>query len=134
MEKGLTAVVVDDNKDTVRFFSEFLEIKGITVAACGYNGKDALDLYTSLRPDIVFMDVAMPEYDGFYGLGEIKKADRNAKVVMVTADITSSTHERLQDLEASAIIFKPFNMDKVMAIVSELWSQDSKQEMLVETG
>ena len=134
MEKGITAVVVDDNKDTVKFFSEFLEIKGIAVAACGYSGKDALDLYTSLRPDIIFMDVAMPDYDGFYGLEEIKKADGNAKVVMVTADITSRTYERLQDLQASAIIFKPFNMDKVMSIVRELWSQNNIQEMLVQTS
>lgn len=116
----ITAIVVDDDKNIVNFFSEYLELKGINVIGKGYDGKEAVDLYVTLRPDIVFLDVMMDRFDGLYALEEIKKIDHYANVIMVTADLRQDTHVKLTNLNASAIIFKPFEIDAVMHAINDL--------------
>jgi two-component system chemotaxis response regulator CheY/two-component system response regulator (stage 0 sporulation protein A) len=116
----ITAIVVDDDKYTVNIFSEYLELKGINVVGKGYDGKKAVDLYVALRPDVVFLDVMMDRFDGLYALAEIKKIDHYANVIMMTADLTKNTHVQLINLKASAIIFKPFEMDAVMHAINDL--------------
>lgn len=110
-------VVVDDDVDTVEVFCEYLEIKDIKVVGRGYNGKTAVDLYESLKPDIVLLDVMMPEYDGFYGLENIRKIDPAAKVIMVTADLTYDTEKKLKELNSSAVIYKPYEIDSVIETI-----------------
>ncbi len=89
----VNVIVIDDDVDTVEVFCEYLEIKDITVVGRGHNGKKAIELYEKLNPDIVLLDVMMPEYDGFYGLAHIKKIKPDAKVIMVTADLTYDTEK-----------------------------------------
>ena len=113
-------IVIDDDVDTVEVFCEYLEIKDITVVGRGYNGKTAVELYEKLRPDIALLDVMMPEYDGFYGIENIKKINPDAKVIMVTADLTYDTEKRLKALDASAVIYKPYEIDRVMEIIHKV--------------
>lgn len=115
-----TAIVVDDDKDTVDFFSEYLEIKGIDIIGKGCDGREAVELYVKLRPDVIFLDVMMDKFDGLYALEEIKKIDPDANVIMVTADLREDTYKKINELGASAIIFKPFEMDAVMHAVNDL--------------
>ena len=116
----ITAIVIDDDKNIVDFFSEYLELKDINVIGKGYDGKQAVDLYVTLRPDVVFLDVMMDGFDGLYALEEIKKVDHHANVIMVTADLRHDTHVKLTNLNASAVIFKPFEMDAVMHAIHDL--------------
>ncbi|MCA2003289.1 MAG: response regulator [Candidatus Nitrosotenuis sp.] len=113
-------IVIDDDVDTVEVFCEYLEIKDITVVGRGYNGKTAVELYEKLRPDIALLDVMMPEYDGFYGIENIKKINPDAKVIMVTADLTYDTEKRLKALDASAVIYKPYEIDSVIDIIHKV--------------
>lgn len=114
------AIVVDDDVDTVEVFCEYLEIKDISVIGRGYNGKTAYELYLNLKPDVVLLDVMMPEYDGFYGLENIKNTDPNAKVIMVTADLTYDTERKLKALNASAVIYKPYEIDSVIETIHKV--------------
>lgn len=114
------AIVVDDDVDTVEVFCEYLEIKDISVIGRGYNGKTAYELYLNLKPDVVLLDVMMPEYDGFYGLENIKKTDPSAKVIMVTADLTYDTERKLKALNASAVIYKPYEIDSVIETIHKV--------------
>lgn len=116
-------IVVDDDVDTVEVFCEYLEIKDITVVGRGYNGKTAVELYEKYRPDIALLDVMMPEYDGFYGLENIKNINPNAKVIMVTADLTFDTEKKLKDLNASAVIYKPYEIDSVIDTIHKIYKQ-----------
>ena len=59
-----TILVVDDNQDAAYTISMFLELKGYTVHT-RYSGKDALEAVEALRPDLVILDLAMPEMDGY---------------------------------------------------------------------
>ena len=71
-------------------------------------------------PDVIFSDVMMPNYDGFYALEQIKKVNPLAIMVMITGDVRSETIKKLEDLGADAIIYKPFDMQKVVTVVNEL--------------
>ena len=115
-----SALVVDDDEDTVNLFVEFLEICNVTVTGTAFDGKQAEQVYQELVPDVVFSDVMMPNYDGFYALEQIKKANPNAIMVMITGDVRSETIKKLEDLGADAIIYKPFDMQKVINTVNEL--------------
>jgi len=115
-----TAIVIDDDIDTVEVLSEFLEIKDIQVVDQGYDGKQAVDLYQKHNPDLVFIDIMMPHYDGFYGVEKIKQLDPAAIVIVITGDLTTETYGKLKLLNASSIIFKPFDIEKVIDIVKKL--------------
>lgn len=101
-------------------FSEFLEINGVDVIGKGYDGKEAVDLYVKLKPDVVFLDVMMDKFDGLYGLEEIKKIDADANVVMITADLSQDTYVKMTSLKASSIIFKPFEIDAIMNALHDI--------------
>jgi two-component system, chemotaxis family, chemotaxis protein CheY len=118
--KQIMAIVVDDDKDTASVFSEFLQLKGIEVIGTGYDGMDAVELYKKLKPDVVFLDVMMDRYDGFYALEKIREMDHYAIVIMVTADLTKDTDKRLTELGASAIIYKPYDIDQIIQTVNKL--------------
>ncbi len=113
-------IVVDDDKDTVEVFTEYLAMKGIDVVAKGYNGKEAVELYKEQTPDITLQDVMMPEHDGFYGLVNIRNINPNAKIIMVTADLTSDTEKKLHELQASAILYKPYEIDNVVETIDKV--------------
>lgn len=116
-------IVVDDDVDTVEVFCEYLEIKDITVVGRGYNGKTAVELYEKFKPDIALLDVMMPEYDGFYGLENIKNINPYAKIIMVTADLTFDTEKKLKDLNALAVIYKPYEIDSVIDTIHKVYKQ-----------
>lgn len=115
-----SVIVIDDDKDTVEVFCEFLEIKGIDVLGRGYNGLEAVELYQKLKPDIVLCDVMMPEADGFYALEKIRKIDSDAKVIMVTADLTADTEQKLIDLKATSIAYKPYEIDNIVELINKV--------------
>jgi two-component system chemotaxis response regulator CheY len=125
VERKLTAIVVDDDIDTVELFSEYLQLQGIEVLAKGYDGKEAVELYKKLKPDIAFLDVMMPHYDGTFALTEIKQLKPLAKVIMVTADLTVETARRLEGLGASAVVYKPFEFEEIMSTIYRLIQPNS---------
>lgn len=117
---GITAIVIDDDKDTTSILSEFLQIKGISVIATGCSGLEAIAIYKNLRPDVIFLDVMMEGHDGIYTLEKIREIQSDAIVIMITADVTKETRERLIELEASAIIYKPYDIHEVMDTLNNL--------------
>lgn len=105
-----TAIIIDDDPIIAKLISEFLELKKIKVLAIGCDGKDAVTLYQKFNPDVVFLDVIMPNYDGYYGLKEIKKLNPGATVIMLTDDLTPDMEDKLEELRASVVIFKSLDM------------------------
>ena len=122
----VSVIVIEDNIDSMGVLCEFLQIKNLDVIGRGKNGQDAIKLYNQLRPDAVIMDVMMPEFDGYYGLEGIKKNDPNAVIVMVTADKTDITRKKLMDLNASAILYKPNDVNKIKPTVEKLVDKKSQ--------
>ena len=71
------------------------------------NGQDGLEQFKKNNPDVTFLDLTMPVMDGLEALGEIKKIDGNASVVVLTADIQQKTHDKVMDLGALMLVPKP---------------------------
>ncbi len=115
-----SVIVVDDDFDTVEVFSEFLSLRNIEVLGKAYDGLEGLKLFEEKRPDIVFSDIWMPEYDGFYLLTNLKEKYPDSKIIMVTADLTSETDAKLKSSKADFVIFKPFKIVDVMAAIDKL--------------
>ena len=118
IRSGVSAIVVDDNKDVRDVFTELLEINGINVIGNGINGKEGFELYRKFHPDIVFMDAMMDEYDGFYGIEKIREYDSKAKVVLVTGSV--NVEDRLDGCLVTAILEKPIDMAKIRDIVNTI--------------
>ena len=115
----ITAVIVDDNRDLVEVFSEFLRIKGIDVVGKGENGQDAVELFFKLKPDFIFLELHMPKFDGLYALQKIREFDINAKVVITTNQINYD-RDVLKQLKPTAIFHKPFDVKKILELIQNL--------------
>jgi len=120
LSSQITAIIIDNDKGITTVFREYLQIHGIATLGIGHDGKSVVELYQKTKPDIVFLDAIMPDYDGFYGLEKIKQFDPNARVIMVTADLTQETHDRLMSLGANMIIHKPFEIEEILTMINRI--------------
>ncbi len=120
MNRTLTAIVIDDDKDVLELFSEYLKIIQVEVVGKGNNGKKAVELYQEKSPDITFVDLAMPEYDGIFALQNIRKIDPKASVIIITGNLQKDASEKLDYLNPDRILQKPFEVDKVIEVVNEI--------------
>ena len=80
-----SVIVIDDDEDTVRLFSEFLEEHDINVIGNGFDGITAVKLFKETKPDVVLIDLNMPNGSGFYAIKKIQTIDPKAKIIAVTA-------------------------------------------------
>lgn len=126
-KKGCTAIVVDDDEDTVNLFSEFLELCNVRVLGKALDGDQGVEMYRKIFPDLVFSDVMMPGYDGFYVLKKIRQLNPHAIMIMITGDVRPETISGLNELKADAIIYKPFDMNQVVETVNKLLEQSVYQ-------
>jgi len=81
---------------------------------------DAVNLYKRFKPDVVLMDLIMPQYDGFYGLEKIRQYDPNSKVIIFSASLTPEYIKILREMKASAITQKPYDMDLVIKLIGKI--------------
>lgn len=126
----ITAGIVDDDKETVQVFAEYLEILNVKVVSVGYNGKAAVEMYKKYKPDILFLDLMMPDYDGIYGLENIRVVDSKANIVIITADLDAHTSEKLEQLRPTEIFFKPFDLEQIKTLVNKM-SQTKNSGIMV---
>ena len=112
-----SVIVIDDDEDTVRLFSEFLEEKGIKVVGSGYDGVTAIKLYKEKKPNIVLIDIMMPNGSGFYAIKKIQEINSKAKIIAVSGDSSYSTKEKLEKLSIP-LIQKPFNLEQIIYVIN----------------
>ena len=84
------------------------------------NGLEAVKLTLKERPDIVFLDLTMPEMDGYTALPKLIKIKPDIKVVVISADVQERAKERVLSLGAKFHIAKPINAKKVKEILESL--------------
>lgn len=93
---------------------------GYEVVGEAQNGAEAVKLYAELKPDLVTMDITMPEMDGLQALKVIKSSDPTAKVVMCTAMGQKQMVVEAIQAGAKDFIVKPFQPDRVLEAVGKL--------------
>lgn len=120
MNKTVTALVVDDDIYNVDLFCEYLELLKVKVVGRGYNGHEAVELYVQHKPDVIFLDILMPDYDGIYALENIRKIDHNAYVVIVTAIVDNASKNKIAMLNPNYIVTKPFEPELIAKIIESI--------------
>lgn len=111
-----SVIVIDDDEDTVRLFSEILEENNVKVIGNGFDGVTAVKLFKKTKPDVVLIDLNMPNGSGFYAIKKIQEIDSKAKIIAVTADGSFSTEEKLEKLDIP-MIQKPFKIDQILSMI-----------------
>jgi two-component system chemotaxis response regulator CheY len=93
---------------------------GYEIAGEASNGRESIDLYKQTQPDLVTMDITMPDIDGITALKEIRKHDPNASVIMCTAMGQKNMVMEAISAGAKDFIVKPFQPEKVIEAVQKL--------------
>ena len=94
--------------------------EGYEIVGEAQNGVEAVKLYQDLKPDLVTMDITMPEMDGIEALKKIKAIDGNAVIVMCTAMGQKNMVVEAVQNGAKDFIVKPFQPDRVLEAVNKL--------------
>lgn len=113
-------LVVDDAAFMRMMIKETLRKNGITNVLEGGDGQIAVDTYKSEKPDLVIMDITMPNKDGIEALGEIKAFDPDAKIIMCSAMGQESMVLEAVKLGAKDFIVKPFKPDRLIGTIQNV--------------
>ncbi|MBR0598483.1 response regulator transcription factor [Sinanaerobacter chloroacetimidivorans] len=121
-----TILIADDNKQITSILEEYAKKEGF-VTSVAYDGLAALDLFQKIKPDVVLLDVMMPQMDGFEVCREIRK-DYSVPIIMITA--RGEDFEKIMGLDIGAddYIDKPFSPGEVMARVRAILRRISRTE------
>jgi two-component system chemotaxis response regulator CheY len=109
-------LVVDDSGLSRRTLRKILEAKGHVILEAE-DGDSALEQYFLDKPDLVLLDLVMKGMYGIDVLNKLREMDPEARVIVATADIQSSTHAMVKDAGACGFITKPFIPDHVKKAV-----------------
>lgn len=107
-------LIVDDAAFMRLSLKNILEKNGFTVIGEAENGEIAVKKYKELSPDIVTLDITMPEMDGISALKEIKKINKEAKVIMITSMGQEYFLKEAIVCGAKSFIVKPFTDEHVI--------------------
>jgi two-component system chemotaxis response regulator CheY len=112
-------LVVDDAAFMRKMVSDALSGGGHEIVGEAGNGAEAIERYQELRPDVMTLDITMPEKDGLAALQEIIAADPGAKVVMCSALGQESKVLESIKLGAKDFVVKPFQADRVLSAIDK---------------
>lgn len=113
-------LIVDDSLIMRQAIERFLGSLNLEIAGKAENGKRALEIFKATMPDIVTLDITMPEINGLDVLTEIMKIKPETKVLIVTAITEKSTAIEALRLGAKGILNKPFNEASLKSALEQM--------------
>jgi two-component system chemotaxis response regulator CheY len=116
-------LVVDDAIFMRKMISDILEGSGMEVAGEAENGSDAVEKYNELKPDLVTMDIIMPEMNGIEAVKKIVSLDPKAKIVMCSALGQQALVQDALTAGAEDFLIKPFNPSRVVEVIEKVLNQ-----------
>jgi two-component system, chemotaxis family, chemotaxis protein CheY len=122
----ISVVVVDDSLILRRNISKMLTDLGYQVVAEAKDGNDAIVNYTRHSPDLMTMDITMPDMDGITAVKEIKRISHTAKIIMVTSHGQEDMVISAIKAGASGYILKPVTADKLEKAIEKVFPDIKK--------
>lgn len=113
-------LVVDDAAFMRMTIKKMIESEGHKVVGEAGNGVEAVQKYTELQPDVVTLDITMPEMNGVDALKRIKEYDPKAKVIICSAMGQQAMVAQAIQSGAKDFIVKPFQQDRVVAAINRV--------------
>lgn len=113
-------LIVDDAAFMRMMIKDILVKNGYTVVGEAENGAKAVEKFKELEPDLVIMDITMPEMDGIQAVKQIKQISSEAKIIMCSA--MGQQAMVIESIQAGArdFIVKPFQADRVLEAVKKV--------------
>lgn len=115
-------LIIDDSAFMRMMLKDILGNNGHEIAGEAENGKEAVEKYSQLKPDLVAMDIVMPEVTGIEAVKEIIKKDPKASIVMISALGQEAMVREALEAGAKDFIVKPFQKEKVVEAVNRALS------------
>jgi two-component system, chemotaxis family, chemotaxis protein CheY len=119
MAMSVSVLVVDDSPMARKMLIRSLPPEWDVSIAQACSGVEALVAYRSGRIDVMFLDLTMPEMDGYQVLETLQREDMNCLVIVVSADIQERAQQRVRELGAIAFIKKPVDVKKVESVLRQ---------------
>ena len=113
-------MLVDDAAFTRMMIKDILVKNGYIVSDEAQDGLEAVEKFKVNKPDLIIMDITMPNMDGLAALKEIKKLDPSAKVIMCSAMGQESYVVEAIKAGAADFIVKPFRADRIIQTVAKV--------------
>ncbi len=113
-------LITDDSLYMRTLFKDLLVKEGHIVVGEAKNGLEAVQLYQELLPDLVTMDITMPEMNGLEATKKIMEIDSKANIIMVSAIGQQEIIKEAIKAGAREFIVKPFSKDQVMEAISKI--------------
>lgn len=111
-------MIAEDSDATRLVLKDSLQIGHHELVAEAKDGVEAIEKFNLIHPDVLLLDISMPKKDGVSVLREIMSSDREAKIIMITADENFSTIHKSTMGGAQAYIIKPFNLVDVLNAIT----------------
>src|SRR5512136_864122 len=126
-------LVVDDTPANIQLLAATLKGKGYQISVAT-NGKQALEVVSRRRPDLILLDVMMPEMDGFETCRRLKASERWHAIPVIFLTAKTETEDIVQGFELGAVdyVAKPFNAHELLARVATHLTMDELRRSLAE--
>jgi two-component system chemotaxis response regulator CheY len=114
-------LILDDEKDVREILKNLIESDPrFKVIGEASNGKEALEQYKKLKPDLITVDLIMPKFDGLQTVKDILNYDAGARVIVVTALLDKKVLNKAFELGVMDYIAKPFQVERVLSSLESL--------------
>ncbi|MFA1712136.1 response regulator [Peribacillus frigoritolerans] len=121
MSKGpITVVIVEDDENAVNIYKQFTnQLDQFTVIATASTGKQALNILNAAQPDLILLDIFLPDVNGIDLLREIRREYRGIDVILITAANDTETVSEAIRGGAFGYLIKPIIIDKLLATLNQ---------------
>lgn len=119
----VSILVVDDSRFVRLSIMKMLRAGGFDIVGEAEDGLIAIEKYKALKPDLVIMDIMMPNMDGIDAIKKIRELDPNSKIIVCSSLHQTEVIKEATIAGALRFIFKPFEMNSLVQNVSEVLKQ-----------
>ena len=112
-------LVVDDNRTVAKTVATLVRLIG-HYCTCAFDARTALEMATDFQPDVILMDLRMPDMDGFAAVRALRAAGCKARIVAITGFSEAVFSERPLDVGFDGFLTKPATAEQISAVVAEL--------------
>lgn len=120
MVQEYKVLVIDDSPFVQKAIKKALEPEGFVFLDQAFDGKAGLATAARLKPDLIFLDITMPEMDGLQAAEQMLRNDPGARVILISAMGDKLVMERARQLGVKAFLPKPFKAEEVVQCAKSL--------------
>lgn len=135
MQKPINILVIDDNQNLCQLLHEYFSMQeDFTFCGMAHNGVQAVELLKKVKPDVIILDIIMPNLDGIGVLEELNmnKAKNRPKVIVLTSMHHEMMARQLYGLGVDYYILKPFDLEVLGRRVRQLFKKDTVDNLRID--